>query len=142
MKGVVAILKENTLFTERKEMEMSVGDRIKDLRKRRGWTLQQLADMVKISVSFLSDIEHGKSRPSLDRLRELADGLGTTTSYLLGETEDEKRSTALELSGLLAVPGFAEVVEELKGFAGWSDLDKRELLAYLSAKRIARSKGK
>ena len=47
--------------------------------------LKDLSERVGISISFLSDIENERSKPSLERLQDIADGLGTTVSYLLGE---------------------------------------------------------
>ncbi|MCG0276769.1 MAG: helix-turn-helix domain-containing protein [Thermosediminibacteraceae bacterium] len=38
-------------------------------------------------MSFLSDIENGRSNPSLERLKEIAEALDTTVSYLLGEND-------------------------------------------------------
>ncbi len=64
---------------------MTVGERIKDLRQIKKMTLRDLAQKINISISFLSDIENNRSNPSLDRLREIARGLSTTPSYLLGE---------------------------------------------------------
>lgn len=66
-------------------VQESVGFRIKDLRKQKGYTLKILSEKAKISVSFLSDIENNRSKPSLERLKEIADALETTSSYLLGE---------------------------------------------------------
>lgn len=117
---------------------MDVGDRIKAQRNSKKWTLKQLAATVGISVSFLSDIENGKSKPSLERLQEIAQGLGTTVSYLLGEDDRMRRNDLAALPGVNDAPVFAEVEKELKDFSEWSVEDKKELLAYLQAKRIAR----
>lgn len=67
----------------------SVGVRIKALRKQKGYTLKILSDKAKISISFLSDIENGRSKPSLERLQDIAVALDTTTSYLMNESHVE-----------------------------------------------------
>lgn len=63
----------------------SIGDRIKALRKEQKLTLKDLSEKANISVSFLSDIENSRSKPSLERLNDIAIALDTTTSYLMGE---------------------------------------------------------
>lgn len=67
---------------------MNVGERIKRLRKERKLTLRELSEKVDISISFLSDIENGRSNPSLERLKSIAEALDTTVSYLLGEEDN------------------------------------------------------
>lgn len=67
---------------------MNVGERIKQLRKQNNLTLRELSQKADISVSFLSDIENGRSKPSLEKLKYISEALGTTISYLLGETSN------------------------------------------------------
>ena len=55
---------------------------IKDRRKKLGFTQQQLADKMNISLNFMGKIEVAFSKPSLDTLIELADALETTVSEL------------------------------------------------------------
>jgi transcriptional regulator with XRE-family HTH domain len=50
----------------------AVGPRLRALRKRRGVTLEQLADITGISVSTLSRLESGRRRPTLELLLPLA----------------------------------------------------------------------
>lgn len=64
---------------------MTLGERIKILRKNKNMTLRDLSQKVDISISFLSDIENDRSKPSLERLGDIAKALDTTVSYLLGE---------------------------------------------------------
>lgn len=47
--------------------------RIKEHRKSKGWTLEQLSDVSGISRSFLSQIENEKRQPSVETLTILAD---------------------------------------------------------------------
>ncbi|MBV7275441.1 helix-turn-helix transcriptional regulator [Clostridiaceae bacterium UIB06] len=67
----------------------NVGERIKILRKKSELTLKDLSEKANISVSFLSDIENGRSHPSLERLDSIAKALNTSTSYLLDESKNE-----------------------------------------------------
>lgn len=65
---------------------MDVGERIKRLRGEE--SLRKFGARINISPSFLSDIENGKTNPSLDNLVIIAKGLNTTKAYLLGETDN------------------------------------------------------
>lgn len=71
----------------------SVGEKIKALRKKCNLTLKDLSEKANISISFLSDIENGRSNPSLERLNDIAKALNTSTSYLLDENIKETQFT-------------------------------------------------
>lgn len=60
-----------------------MGRRIRDLRRARGMTQQQLARRANISGSFLGLIERGKKTPALETLVDLCNALGTDMNYLL-----------------------------------------------------------
>ncbi|AEE97615.1 helix-turn-helix domain-containing protein [Mahella australiensis] len=101
---------------------MSVGERLKQLRQQRKLTLRDLSQKAGISISFLSDIENGRSNPSLKRLSELAEVLGTTVSYLLGEDEPNivsDNNTAMEIANRL---------KELRKQRKWSVAETAEKL--------------
>jgi transcriptional regulator with XRE-family HTH domain len=56
--------------------DQSIGITLAKYRKEKGLTLQQLAEKVKLSAAYLSQIEHGRASPSISTLRNLANGLG------------------------------------------------------------------
>jgi transcriptional regulator with XRE-family HTH domain len=62
-----------------------IGSRIKAARKEKKLTLKEVSNLANISISFLSDIENGRSNPSLDRTRDIAKALDVSVSFLLGE---------------------------------------------------------
>jgi transcriptional regulator with XRE-family HTH domain len=62
----------------------AVGDRLRALRKRRGATLEQLAERTGISVSTLSRLESGKRRPTLELLLPLAQAHRVPLDELVG----------------------------------------------------------
>ncbi len=73
------------------------------MRNARSWTRRDLADRTGISERFLADIETGKANPSLLKLCEVADALGTTAVGLLSNhltAEDDRRNGVLALLGL------------------------------------------
>ncbi|SHJ92886.1 helix-turn-helix domain-containing protein [Paramaledivibacter caminithermalis] len=113
-----------------------VGKRIKELRKERGLSLKDLSKRIDISISFLSDIENERSNPSLDRLKDIAKGLDTTVSYLLGESDNIVFDD--NIYKVLSNPYMQEIINELKDFDSWSEEDRQEVLAYLRAKNLVR----
>ena len=56
--------------------------RIKDLCRKNGITLNQLAEKVGISQPSISGIATGKQKPSFDTLEKLADALGVSPAEL------------------------------------------------------------
>lgn len=59
-----------------------LGETIRTMRQVQGLTLVQLASRTGLSNPFLSQVERGKAQPSMDSLRRIADGLGTTIAVL------------------------------------------------------------
>jgi transcriptional regulator with XRE-family HTH domain len=62
----------------------SVGPRLRAIRKRRGRTLEQLAELTGTSVSTLSRIESGQRRPTLEVLLPLARAYRVPLDELVG----------------------------------------------------------
>lgn len=66
-----------------------VGERIKKLRKSKGYSISELAKIAGVSKSYLSYIERNVQRnPSLQFLSKLAHTLETSIEYLLGQDKD------------------------------------------------------
>lgn len=66
---------------------MAFADRLRDLRRVRGESLQQTADAVGASKAHISDLERGAARnPGLELVRALAAHFGVTVSDILDET--------------------------------------------------------
>jgi len=68
----------------------SVGINIKRLREQQGTTLREMAKDIGVSPSFLSQVEQGKSSPSLTTLKSIADALETTIGNLIGENANDQ----------------------------------------------------
>lgn len=91
---------------------MTLGERIKELRKEQGLTLVNLAGS-KITKGMLSLIENNKSNPSIDTLEYLAEKLGVTVSYLTQEGDSEWTKEVLERSELYNAFDFpTELIKE------------------------------
>lgn len=66
---------------------MQLGKKIRDLRLRRGLTVQQLAEATGLSKGFISQVENNRTSPSLATLQDLARALETSVAYLVVEEE-------------------------------------------------------
>ena len=83
---------------------MSLGTRIRELRKKNGLTQTQLGEKVGVDGNTVSRWELGKLGIGKDYILKLAQTLNTSTGYLLGETDDPKRYTS-SLSELVGTDG-------------------------------------
>lgn len=66
---------------DRYDAQVLIGSRIRELRKAHGRTLQDVASVVGISVSYLSQIERDVSRLPIAVLKEIADTLGVHMNW-------------------------------------------------------------
>lgn len=70
-----------------------LGTRIREIRKARGYTQEQLAEMIDIEQKHVSRIESGKSFPTIDRLEKMAVALNVPLmgffDFLHLEEDDE-----------------------------------------------------
>ena len=60
-----------------------MGDRIKEIRKKRSFTQEQLAEKLDISVEYVSQIERGLKMPSMQMFIKLVEVLDVSADYLL-----------------------------------------------------------
>lgn len=67
---------------------MGFSDRLKDLRKRNGYTQKQLADMLNVSQNAIYNWENGKREPSINTIIKIAEALGVDIFDLI-EIESE-----------------------------------------------------
>ncbi|MEU7278066.1 helix-turn-helix domain-containing protein [Streptomyces sp. NPDC045431] len=75
---------------DRSEPLPDVAPRLRELRRRRGLTLESAARRADLSPAHLSRLETGRRQPSLPMLLGLARVYGTTVSELLGEVPPER----------------------------------------------------
>ena len=64
-----------------------LGVRVRDLRKERGLTLEELAGVSGVSRAMISKLERGEKNPTLVIAARLAEGLGVSLSRLAGVEE-------------------------------------------------------
>ncbi len=68
---------------------IKVGRRIKRLRQAQELTVQELAARSKVSAGYVSEIERGLSTISVDKLMQIAEGLGIGMDTLLEELPED-----------------------------------------------------
>ena len=81
---------EGTMEDETKGFEeIRVGERIKELRERKGFSLKDVADLTGFSTALLSQMENHLVSPSLGTIIKLARAFSVRVGDFLGETEGE-----------------------------------------------------
>lgn len=82
-----------------------LGFRIRQLRKEKGLTQEELAEKAKVSVSFIGHIERMEKQPSVLTLIDIAKALEISLDFLIlgrrNECDHEDCSLYKELSALL-----------------------------------------
>lgn len=61
---------------------------LRSARNAKGFTQQQMADKLGVSLRLYQTYEQGKNTDTFDRLVKMADILEVSTDYLLGRSED------------------------------------------------------
>jgi len=90
---------------------MQLGRKIRDLRLRRGLTVQQLAEATGLSKGFVSQVENGRTSPSLATLQDLARSLETSVAYLVVEEDQAPYVVRRSLRPSMSVNGSGSRVE-------------------------------
>ena len=66
---------------------MNVGERIKELREKRGLTVNKLANLAGISQSYLRDVELGNKNPTVETLSYFCDALEISLKEFFSEND-------------------------------------------------------
>ncbi len=99
----------------KKEINIILGERIRELRKQKKLTREQLAEKINVSVRFLADVESGVTGVSLTTLKELSLCLDVCCDYLLGinDKESYNKYEALEKKIKKIPPEHIENIETI-----------------------------
>ncbi len=76
---------------------MKLNERMKELRNERQLTLKELAELSELSVSYLSDIERGRTVPTLNTLETIATALNVSVIDLLSGVDFAGEQTEASL---------------------------------------------
>lgn len=63
--------------------KLTMGDRIRECRRKHNWTQDQLAEKVDISLAYISELERGLKMPSMPLFIKLVEVLDVSADYLL-----------------------------------------------------------
>jgi len=69
---------------------LNLGERVRQLRKARNWTLEQAAQQVGLARSTLSKIENEQMSPTFEAVRKLATGMGISIPQLFTAPRSDK----------------------------------------------------
>ena len=76
---------------------MILADKIIRLRKKNGWSQEELAEKMNVSRQAVSKWEAAQSTPDLEKILQLGNLFGVTTDYLLkDEMEDEEFTDSMQ----------------------------------------------
>ncbi|WP_126429080.1 helix-turn-helix domain-containing protein [Brevibacillus marinus] len=77
----------------------NIGKLLRDLRRKKGLTLKELAEKTGLSISFLSQVENSKCSITLQSLSKISDALEVSRSYFFPDSSyTEKKSTKGEIN--------------------------------------------
>jgi transcriptional regulator with XRE-family HTH domain len=74
------------------EILKALGQRIRDLRKKQGYSQESFADHCGVHRTFMGTIERGESNLNFSNLVKISRSLGITLSQLLSGLEKKARS--------------------------------------------------
>jgi DNA-binding XRE family transcriptional regulator len=77
------LLKDGRPKAVLKEYLIGLGRRVRDLRNKKGWTQEQLAESARLTRVSIVAVEGGKQNISMDVVLRLANSLGTSPEDLL-----------------------------------------------------------
>ena len=116
---------------------MNITEKIKELRKKLNLTQEKLSEKIGVSAMTVRRWEWGDRIPRANELEKLAQALGTTAGYLLGETENagaHEEKTPDEKNNL-PINDTSDVSEDDLDLGYWGAMAQR-------AKRVAKSEDK
>lgn len=97
---------------------MAISDRLKELRSRKGQSLQQVADAIGASKAHIWELESNNAKnPSLNLLRSLAEHFDTSIAYLIDDQEEAEPALEFYRRNLATLNNLEddqfEVIEQL-----------------------------
>lgn len=76
------------------------GARLRALRKERGYTQEQLAELTKLSTRHIASIEKGEANPSFEVLYTIITALGTSFDAIFNPADGQVEYEIQEIVGL------------------------------------------
>ncbi|NNF34628.1 MAG: helix-turn-helix domain-containing protein [Saprospiraceae bacterium] len=85
------------MLNEDKIIRLIFGFKVHYLRRQKGYSYQELADLTRLSTSYLNDIEKGKRYPKPDKVSVLAEALGVDYNYMVSTDASKKLQPIIDL---------------------------------------------
>ena len=105
-------------------MENTFAERLKELRKRKGFSQAQLAEMMNVHFAQVSRYERGETKPNSEAMTKLAHALDTTVDFLMsGASDDVAQNAGLD----------KEIISRFKQIQTLSQDNKKTVLSFLDA---------
>lgn len=70
------------------ELNVQIGQLLKDLRDERGWSLREFGLIVGMNKTYLGDIELGKRNPTINSMEKIVAGYGLTVREFFAKMPD------------------------------------------------------
>lgn len=84
--------------------DTTLGSRLMDLRKKRQMSMRDLAKRSGVSTSFISQVETGKTNPTVAKLQNLATALGVPVNYFFDPHDDPPPSPEVSSHRVASAP--------------------------------------
>ena len=75
---------------------MTFSDKLIALRKKAGWSQEELAERLNVSRQSVSKWESAQSMPDIDKILQLSSLFSVTTDCLLKDTQDDPQPAAAQ----------------------------------------------
>ena len=116
-------------------------NRIRELRKNKSLSQEQLADKLGVTKQAVSQMERGARKPSVTMLEALCDFFNVSTDYLLGKEDvtirlvDNKDINRLDSPQSVRIPVFDRVaagipLDAIENIIDWEELSTRTVRGY------------
>lgn len=103
--NLIRIARENG--KEESGEPLNLGERVRELRKARKWTLEQAANQAGLARSTLSKIENGQMSPTYEALKKLAVGLDISVPQLFTPPQKD------QINGRMAITKSGDGAQKL-----------------------------
>jgi len=97
------------------------GEKIREVRERRGKTLKEVAEVAGVSESLVSQIERNKVSPAIDTLLSLADAIDIDLEYLFSDFKKERSVRIVRRQGRTRAERPGVLYERLAELSGDGD---------------------
>jgi transcriptional regulator with XRE-family HTH domain len=99
------------MFMNKKTTEQNFGEALRKLRRKKGYTMQQLAERAGMSKRMIGHYETHVKRPSLEKINKIAEALETSVEELMGNSDTTVKKESKDPS--YKIMKKVRVIEEL-----------------------------